>query len=272
MKRGGPRHPKMLHLAELLGKELTPKELTKIRHFCAVGLAESLWHFAAEFAPQGDIGKYDDTRIEAALGWQGRPGKLVCVLVEAGLIDRCAPTEGQLKGCRLVVHHWHEHCDDSVKKKLERAGLPFLSLSAKVTGQNPTKSGTQPDNGSLPLPSLSQAKPEPAAATIVRELTIPEIPDVPPPPQSSKFPRSLALVRTRFPETDEKLIQEIAEVSNCDDDSLLELAIRTAHGATAKRQHSQGLFLSTVPPIVEELRRRGLIPAAQRNGLKRVTA
>jgi hypothetical protein len=263
----------MLHLADLLGKELTPKELAKTRHFCAVGLAESLWHFTAEFAPQGDIGKYDDSRIEAALGWHGRPGKLVCVLVEAGLIDRCAPTEGSPTVCRLVVHDWHDHADDAVRKKLERSGLPFLSLSTKVTGQTPTKSGTQPDNGGLPSPALpSPALPEPAAVqNIVVELTKCESP-TDAPPQKDKFPNSLAAVRERWPEADAKLLERIADKSNCDDDAMLELAIRTAHRSTGKRQYSQGMFLDTVPPIVDELRRQGLIPAIARNGLKRVTA
>ena len=52
-----------------------------------------LWHFAAKYAPQGDIGRYSDRRIEGALDWFGRGkqlGKLIEALVVAGWIDRDA--------------------------------------------------------------------------------------------------------------------------------------------------------------------------------------
>jgi len=87
MKRGTPRHPKVAHLRELL----------KLTLAAAVGYLELLWHFAAEFTPQGDVGRYDDARIEAALSWPGKRGKLVAALTEAGWIDPHGVH-------RLVVH------------------------------------------------------------------------------------------------------------------------------------------------------------------------
>ena len=59
MKRGTPDHPKVYELCELL----------KCDRPTAIGYLELLWHFAAKYAPQGDIGKYSDERIEAALDW-----------------------------------------------------------------------------------------------------------------------------------------------------------------------------------------------------------
>ncbi|HEV2175540.1 MAG TPA: hypothetical protein VGR71_18335, partial [Nitrospira sp.] len=121
MKRGTPRHPKVGRLAELLG----------IKVPTAVGILELLWHFTAEFAPQGDIGKYSDSRIEAAmLSWFRPKGKLILALIQAGWID-------QDQVSRLIVHDWHDHADDSVRKRLTRHGLPFLSFTSKVTGQSP---------------------------------------------------------------------------------------------------------------------------------------
>ena len=79
MKRGCPRHPKMAHLCKLLRIGLRD----------AVGLLELLWHFTAEFAPCGDIGKYDDERIAAAMDWRrGKPGRLIAALIESRWIDR----------------------------------------------------------------------------------------------------------------------------------------------------------------------------------------
>ena len=159
MKRGATDHPKVFDLCERL----------KIRRPAAIGYLELLFHFTAKYAPQGDVGRFSDKRIEAALDWPGAAGKLVSALCEAGWIDRDAEH-------RLVVHDWCDHADDSVKKRLARSGLQFVTLAAKVTGQNPVSdrkvSATQPDNGGLPepepepepMPEPSQAKPEPAAA------------------------------------------------------------------------------------------------------------
>jgi hypothetical protein len=174
MKRGTPKHPKVYDLCERL----------RCDRPTALGYLELLWHFAAEFAPQGDIGKFSDKRIEGALDWKtGRwrkSGDLVQALIGAGWIDistssgMCqefisGASAGDQTGSgpyhRLVIHDWHVHCDDSVRKKLARSNLSFLSLGEKVTGQSADAdrkmSATQDENGSLPLPCLALALPEP---------------------------------------------------------------------------------------------------------------
>lgn len=136
MKRGTPRHPKVGLLCEILNIDLPT----------GVGILELLFHFTAEFAPQGDIGKYDDNRIEAGLMSQFRPkGKLILALIQAGWID-------QDEVSRLIVHDWFEHADAYVKKRLERAGLQFIRVTRKVTGHCPP---TVADNGFPPSPSPS---------------------------------------------------------------------------------------------------------------------
>jgi hypothetical protein len=140
MKRGTPRHPKIQHLCELL----------KIKLATAVGYLELLWHFAAEFAPQGDIGRFSDERIEGGIHWSGPSGKLISALIESGWID-AVPVH------RLVVHHWEDHADDAVRKRLNRGGLSFLPVREKVTGHRQTSA----DNGSLPEPSPACAPPLP---------------------------------------------------------------------------------------------------------------
>lgn len=148
MKRGTPRHPKVGRLCELLGISVPT----------AVGYLELLWHFTAEFAPQGDIGKYDDNRIEAALLSQFRPkGKLIQALIKASWIDQDPIS-------RLIVHDWFEHADASVRKRLDRAGFSFVAVNQKVTIHRPS---TMTDVGSLPEPEpsqiLSMPEPEPRA-------------------------------------------------------------------------------------------------------------
>lgn len=123
MKRGTPLNPKVAHLAELLKLEL----------FEAVGILEMIWHFTAQYAPQGDIGKWPDEAIAKAVGWKrptGRSGvtpgcTLSDALVEAKWLDR-DPQH------RLIVHDWQEHCDQSVTRKLARQKLAFVQPKLAV--------------------------------------------------------------------------------------------------------------------------------------------
>jgi hypothetical protein len=101
----------------------------------AVGLLESLWHFTSEYAKQGDIGRFSDEQIAAAIDWQGDSAQLVRALVETHWCDECttstlmcapnAHESAPCTQCRLRVHDWAQHCDDGVHTVLARAGLLF---------------------------------------------------------------------------------------------------------------------------------------------------
>lgn len=147
MKRGCPKHPKVSHLRELL----------KISLPTAIGYLELMWHFVAEFCPQGDIGKFSDARIEAALSWSGTKGRLIQALTDAGWLDIDSER-------RLLVHDWADHADGVVQKRLQRGNLEFYTVTPKVTGQRqPTA-----DNGGLArapsIPSPSSPSPIPGQA------------------------------------------------------------------------------------------------------------
>ena len=149
MKRGGPRHPKVKDLMDALDIRCLAT---------AVGYLELLWHFTAEFAPRGDIGRYSDARIEGALGWRGRRGRLIQLLTTTRWLDEHDQS-------RLVVHDWPDHADHATRKKLQRASLSFVTVTQKVTGHRQEhKRQTTADNGSLPEPE-PEPEPEPAAAS-----------------------------------------------------------------------------------------------------------
>lgn len=138
MKPGTPRHPKMFDLARRIGRSRRE----------AVGIMEMLWHFTAEFAPRGDVGKYPDAEIEAACDWNGRKGALIEGLLGAVWLD-------EHKEYRFVIHDWAVHAPEYVRKRLNRGQMTFVSNqedTAKVTGQCPRRND---DHGgpSLPLPS-----------------------------------------------------------------------------------------------------------------------
>lgn len=111
MKREAFDHPKMRKLARRLDLPL----------FAARGIAESLWHVTARYAPQGDIGRFEDEDIADQIGWNGEAEPLIEALVSVGFLDRCE--------CRrLIVHDWHQHADNGVRQRLSRQGLAFVGV------------------------------------------------------------------------------------------------------------------------------------------------
>ena len=108
MKRGTIEHPKTKKLARELGIEIP----------FAAGLLECLWHWAAKFTPQGNAGKFDNDAIADGIQTTINPDKLIEALVKSGYFERHETH-------RLIIHDWHEHCDDTVHNHLARRGLFF---------------------------------------------------------------------------------------------------------------------------------------------------
>lgn len=144
MKRNTPDHWKMDALATKLGICIAQ----------AVGHMEMLFHLTAKQAPHGNIGKMPNTHIAKKCGWEGDPEEFISALVECRWLDFCSQQ-------RLIVHDWHDHCDDATKKSVSRSETPFFRPIPAVTengGQCPPKSDE------ICLPSLAKpslAKPEP---------------------------------------------------------------------------------------------------------------
>ena len=146
MKRGTPDHPKVLELAEALG----------CRRPAAIGHLELLFHFTAQYAPRGDIGRYSNKRIAAALDWPGNPDKLITALVTTGWLDSNSST-------RLLVHDWHEHADRTVRQRLSRSGVEPIKPTHGVTENLCTQSEPnictppEPEPMPEPVPAMEHA-------------------------------------------------------------------------------------------------------------------
>src|SRR5574343_1463671 len=122
MLRGTPGHAKTAALAAHLNVPI----------YAAVGLLEMLWHFTAQSARQGDVGKWPDGAIAAACRWDRDPAEFVEGLVAAGFLDRSPEY-------RLVVHDWHDHADKSVRQALARFGQGFVTGGSRnVSRHEPT--------------------------------------------------------------------------------------------------------------------------------------
>ena len=148
MKRGTPEHPKFRALKSELDRDVPT----------VVGLLELLWHFTANYAPRGDIGKWSHLQIANGSGWAGDPDEFVEALLRNGWLDR-HPEHG------LVVHDWSDHADGAVRKKLQRAREDFVTPcpdeGETVSGHRPDSGGTSDD---LPTPTPTPTPtPEPDA-------------------------------------------------------------------------------------------------------------
>lgn len=181
MKQGTPGHPKT---ADLAGRLQLPV-------YAAVGVLECLWHYTAAYAPAGDVGRWSDERIAAAIGWAGDAHELVAALTAARWLDR---VEGP---GRLYVHDWHDHATDQTQAKLARAGQLFANGVRPSSSKLGKKERAAADRAlEAAQADFRSAAPDgaqrpPAAANGARRPpTLPclALPDLPPPPLSPSEP------------------------------------------------------------------------------------
>jgi len=104
MKRGTPDHPKMRSLARTLC----------VCRAHAVGILEMLWHFTANYAPEGSLAKFSPEEIAESVTWTEDPSKLVDALKKSCWLDD-----------DMFIHDWPLHCEDSTHMRLFRANHSF---------------------------------------------------------------------------------------------------------------------------------------------------
>lgn len=140
--RAVPDHPKFAALKSILG---VPKHV-------ALGVLETLWHFSGRYTPQGNVGKYADSEIEAWLEWGGgETGSLIQALVDSRWVDRDSRW-------RLLIHDWPNHADKATKQALNRSKLEFCVPTVHTPGAHNTVLSALP----VPVPEPAPV-PEPGA-------------------------------------------------------------------------------------------------------------
>lgn len=101
-------------------KFLKLKRRLALSHWQTVGLLESLWLFTQVNTPHGDIGRYSNEDIAAAIEYEGDPDALIQHLVECRWLDNS-------ELYRIVVHDWHQHAPNYIKGSVASSGGQFVT-------------------------------------------------------------------------------------------------------------------------------------------------
>jgi hypothetical protein len=229
MKRGSPDHWKMRELAMLM------KVPARYALPWANGVMERLWHYTAKYHPQGDVGKAPNWAIAEACGCApGSANELVDALVDAKWLDLD-------KTHRLIVHDWHEHADESVRKTLKNRNLSFFFPEKSASPAGKFKPAL-----AFPLPLPLQQQPPENSGTAETPVVVVE---------------TLCAIRERFPTANQKFARKLAEKvhEGCADASDCEIA-DAVRAAWFRSQVSAGAYLETVPAIVQTIRAQARAP------------
>jgi hypothetical protein len=158
MKREALNHPKMLDLSARLG----------ISQAQAIGHVTLLINWTADFAIQGDIGKWPNGAIARGAGWDASPDTFVDALTASGWLDEHGSH-------RLILHDWPDHAERWVRSKLASQGVTFLAAyvdasedtsrdtSSTVSG-DPPRDQTKPNQTEPSRTKPSQTKPRKSRA------------------------------------------------------------------------------------------------------------
>ncbi|MDI3298358.1 MAG: hypothetical protein QJR08_04220 [Bacillota bacterium] len=104
------KHPKTIKLAKLLG--ITTAE--------ALGRLHMLWWWAVDYAPDGDLTRFDPVDIAIGMEWEGDPDQLIQALLECGHGDHAGFLERTADG-RLLIHDWDDYAGRLIERRAKNA-------------------------------------------------------------------------------------------------------------------------------------------------------
>lgn len=111
-------HPKTRKLALLLDIHVAQ----------AVGHLHLLWHWAVNYALDGDLSSFDEFDIAIGARWDGDAKRFVESLVAAGYVDR--------NDDAFVLHDWHEYAGKLIATRIARAEAGRKGAKARWGDRN----------------------------------------------------------------------------------------------------------------------------------------
>jgi hypothetical protein len=110
------------------------KRRLRLPYWQVVGLLESIWKLGLTSAQAGDVGRYSNEDIAAAIEYEGDADELVGVLVDCEWLD--ADPE-----FRLIIHDWSEHVPTYLKGNFSGRKKEFADVIAKQRAKQTAKRG-----------------------------------------------------------------------------------------------------------------------------------
>lgn len=111
-------HPKTVRAAKALG--------VPVAHL--VGHLVCLWHWALDYAEDGDLTGYSDAELADAAQWEGDPAEFVKALIECGDRQEGALDIGTKPGFiddERSLHNWKRYTAKVIRDRYQRAGKPL---------------------------------------------------------------------------------------------------------------------------------------------------
>lgn len=135
-------HPKTRRCARRLGVSIPTM----------VGHLHMLWWWAMDYAPEGELSKFEHDDIADAMQWEGDPDQLVSVLTDARFLDK--------NGCELVIHDWFDYAGRLLEKREQNNERKRRSREKKKKSEDGhadvTRDGNVTSEGVTGLPNLTE--------------------------------------------------------------------------------------------------------------------
>lgn len=112
------------------------KRRLNLREWETIGVLEAIWKLTRTSCPAGDIGKFSNEDIAAAIEWSGDADELIGCLVACGWID-------EDEEFRLIIHDWSDHVPTYLKGNFAKHNKQFANEVAKQRAKQVAK---QPAN------------------------------------------------------------------------------------------------------------------------------
>lgn len=109
-------HPKTRKLAHLLG----------VSKPAAIGHLHCFWWWALDYAPEGDLSRYDALDVAIGAEWEGDPDTFQDAMITSGFID----------ADNMTIHDWHDYAGKLIERKKANAER---MRKARAEHENPTK-------------------------------------------------------------------------------------------------------------------------------------
>ena len=128
----------------------------KVTVAAAIGHLHCLWWWAIDFAPDGDLSKFDDYEIADAIGYEGKdPAKAKAALISSGFLDN--NSDGA-----ITIHDWYDYSGQLGDKRIE-SRIKERDRKAEYRARKKAEAEAGRDTGASPaaVPKEKADCPEP---------------------------------------------------------------------------------------------------------------